>query len=114
MVAVGNHPRIRLLTFAEIEEVQGYIGNFKIKVRKKARYVDTELCNSCGMCYEACPSRPYPVNRKLVLGEKVIKTGRLLETHLPRPEELKAEAAASQEAETMLEPVGNPGKEALS
>ena len=76
MVAVGQHPRIRLLTFAEVEEVQGYIGNFKIKIRKKARYVDPELCNSCGSCYEACPSQPFPLERKLILGGRVIKEGR--------------------------------------
>ena len=75
MVAVGKHPRIRLMTYAEIEEVQGYIGNFKIKVRKKARYVNTALCNSCGSCYEACPSQPLPAKRKLIIGNKVFKEG---------------------------------------
>ena len=77
MVAVSNHPRIRLMTYSEVENVQGYIGNFKIKVRKKARYVDPEVCNSCGMCYEACPSHPFPLDRKLTLGGKVIKEGRI-------------------------------------
>ncbi len=80
MVAVGQHPRIRLLTFAEIEDVQGYIGSFKIKVRKKARYVNPELCNSCGSCYEACPSQPFPMDRKLMLGGRVIKEGRSTKT----------------------------------
>jgi len=87
MVAVGHHPRIRLLTFAEIEEVEGYIGNFKIKVRKKARYVNTELCNSCGMCYEACPSQPFPLDRKLIIGDKLLKKGRPLEVPRVKPPE---------------------------
>ena len=81
MVAVAHHPKIRLLTFTEVENVEGYIGNFKIKVRKKARYVDTELCNSCGMCYEACPSQPFPLDRKLILDGRVIKEGRSSKVH---------------------------------
>jgi heterodisulfide reductase subunit A len=92
MVAVGNHPRIRLLTFSEVEEVQGYIGNFKVKVRKKARYVDTEACNSCGSCYEACPSRPYPLHRKLLIGDRVFKVGRALQVSAQpdhKPAEIK-------------------------
>ncbi|MFZ5433040.1 MAG: NAD(P)-binding protein, partial [Calditrichota bacterium] len=84
MVAVGKHPRIRLITYAEVEDVQGYVGNFKIKVRKKARFVDTEVCNSCGTCYEACPSQPFPLDRALILGGKVFKEGRRLKARRPR------------------------------
>lgn len=80
MVSVGKHPNIRLLTYAEIEEVQGYVGNFKIKVRKKARFVDTTLCNSCGSCYDACPSFPVPQECKLIIGEKTFKEGTRLKT----------------------------------
>ena len=76
MVAVSKHPRIRLMTYAEVEEVSGYIGNFKIKVKKKARYVNPALCNSCGSCYEACPSQAFPRDRKLILGGKVFKEGK--------------------------------------
>ncbi len=79
MVAVGKHPRIKLMTWSEVDEVKGYIGNFEIKVRKKARYVDTEKCNSCGSCYEACPSRPLPKMRRLIMGGKVFKEGKALE-----------------------------------
>ncbi len=79
MVSVGKHPNIRLVTWAEIEEVKGYIGNFKVKIRRKARYVDTTKCNSCGSCYEACPSRPFPQQRRLKLGKDIIKEGRALE-----------------------------------
>ena len=84
MVAVGKHPRIKLMSFAEVENVQGYVGNFKIKIRKKARFVDTELCNSCGSCYEACPSQPFPLDRKLILGGQVFKEGRRLKARRPR------------------------------
>ena len=79
MVAAGKHPNIKLMTWAEVEEVKGFIGNFNVKVRKKARYVDTEVCNSCGACYEACPSRPTPQYRRMTLGGKVFREGRLLD-----------------------------------
>jgi heterodisulfide reductase subunit A2 len=55
MMDVGRHPRIKLLTYSSIEQVSGYVGNFKVKVRKKARYVDETLCTACGKCAEVCP-----------------------------------------------------------
>lgn len=55
MMDVGRHPRIKLLAYSEVEEVSGYVGNFKVKVRKKARYVDEEECTACGDCVEVCP-----------------------------------------------------------
>ncbi len=78
MVSVGKHPHIKLLTYTEVEDVKGYVGNFKVRVRKKARYVDLALCNSCGSCYEACPSKPYPRERRLFLGKQVVKEGKAL------------------------------------
>ncbi len=55
MSEVGPHPYIELLTYSEVEEVSGYIGNFKVKIRKKARYVDEDKCTGCGICQEKCP-----------------------------------------------------------
>lgn len=52
---VGRHSRIELLVSSEVEEVAGYIGNFKIKVRKKVRYVNEKECTACGECTEVCP-----------------------------------------------------------
>jgi len=52
---VGRHPRIKLLAYSEVEEVSGYIGDFKVKVRKKARYVYEEECTACGDCVDICP-----------------------------------------------------------
>jgi heterodisulfide reductase subunit A2 len=75
MVSVGQHPRIRLMTWSEVQEVKGYIGNFNVKIRVKPRYVDTTKCNSCGTCYDACPSRPLPNHRKMVIGNRVYKEG---------------------------------------
>jgi heterodisulfide reductase subunit A len=55
MTQVGSHPYIELLTYSEVEEVSGYIGNFKVKIRKKARYVDEAKCTGCGLCQTKCP-----------------------------------------------------------
>jgi len=55
MMDVGRHPKIKLYTYSEVDKVSGYIGNFKVKVRKKARYVDETKCNSCGECAKICP-----------------------------------------------------------
>ncbi|EKD89247.1 MAG: hypothetical protein ACD_34C00143G0003 [uncultured bacterium] len=57
MFDVGNHPNITLLTWSEVESVDGYVGNFDIKVRKKARMVIEELCTGCLVCQEKCPKR---------------------------------------------------------
>jgi len=54
MVDVARHPNIELLTYSEVEHIDGYVGNFKVRVRKKARYVDIEKCVGCGLCAEAC------------------------------------------------------------
>ncbi len=54
MSDVGRHPNIELLTNSEVEEVEGYIGNFKTKVLKKPRYV-TDDCTACGECVDVCP-----------------------------------------------------------
>ncbi len=55
MSSAGSHPYIELLTYSEVEEVSGYIGNFKVKIRKKARYVDEDKGTGCGICVEKCP-----------------------------------------------------------
>ena len=54
MVDVANHPNIELLAYAQVEEISGYVGNFDVKVRKKARYVDVHKCTGCGVCAEEC------------------------------------------------------------
>ncbi len=57
MVSAGSHPNIELLTWSEVERVEGYVGNFSVTIRKKPRYIDTELCTGCGICWEKCPKR---------------------------------------------------------
>ncbi len=54
MSDVGHHPNVELLTNSEVSEVKGYIGNFHVKVLKKARYV-TKDCSACGECAKVCP-----------------------------------------------------------
>jgi len=55
MADVGRHPFIELLAYSEVEEVSGSIGNFKVRVRKKARHIDVSKCIGCGVCEEKCP-----------------------------------------------------------
>ena len=55
MSDVGHHHNIELLAYSEVEEVSGSVGNFKVKVRRKARYVDEGKCIGCGVCEQKCP-----------------------------------------------------------
>ena len=54
MSDIGHHPNVELLTNSEVSEVKGYVGNFHVKVLKKARYV-TKDCSACGECVKVCP-----------------------------------------------------------
>ena len=54
MMDAGRHPNIKLMTYAEVVEVKGYVGSFEVKVRQRPRYVDLDLCTGCGACVEAC------------------------------------------------------------
>ena len=60
MVEVAQHPNITLYTYAELESVSGFIGNFKAKIRKKAKSVDEKLCTGCGLCATKCPNKKIP------------------------------------------------------
>jgi len=55
MTDVGRHPRIKLLTLSEVVDVKGSVGNFEVKILKKARYVDEKECTACGECAKVCP-----------------------------------------------------------
>ncbi len=57
MVSVGTHPNITLMTWSNVEKVEGYVGNFTVTVRKKARKIKEDLCTGCGICQEKCPKK---------------------------------------------------------
>jgi heterodisulfide reductase subunit A len=57
MVEVGQHPNIELLTYSEVEMVEGEAGQFRVRIRKKARGVDADKCTGCGICVTQCPIR---------------------------------------------------------
>lgn len=57
MSEAGQHENVTLLTYSELEEVTGSVGNFNVKIRKKARYVDYDKCTGCGICVEKCPRK---------------------------------------------------------
>ncbi len=73
MSEVGKHPNIKLLTWSEVEEVSGFVGAFKVKIKKKARYVDVEKCNGCGDCWSNCPTVITPSERIIKKGDILIK-----------------------------------------
>jgi len=55
MTTVGQHPYIQLMSYSEVEDVSGYVGNFKVKIKRKARYVDEAKCTGCNECAKVCP-----------------------------------------------------------
>ncbi len=57
MYTAGTHRNITLLTWSEVEKVDGFVGNFTVRIRKKARKVNTALCTGCGICEEKCPKK---------------------------------------------------------
>ncbi len=73
MSEVGKHPNIVLMTWSEVAEVSGFVGNFKVKIRKKPRYVDISKCSGCGACWENCPATITPSERVIRKGDMIIK-----------------------------------------
>ncbi len=61
MVEAASHENITIYTYSEVEKVSGFVGNFTVDIRKKARYVDMDKCTGCGICQEKCPSKK-PLN----------------------------------------------------
>jgi heterodisulfide reductase subunit A len=72
MVSVGRHPNITLMSYSEVEQVSGYVGNFTVTVRKKARYVNEQNCTGCGTCVEKCPWKKIPSEFDLELGTRSV------------------------------------------
>ena len=55
MVDAARHPKVDLRTYTEVERVEGFVGNFKVLLREKSRYVRADRCNGCGECVPVCP-----------------------------------------------------------
>ena len=64
-----SHPNTIVLTYSEVEEIQGDAPNFKVKIRKKARYVNADKCTGCGDCNEKCPKK-VPSEFEMGLGKR--------------------------------------------
>lgn len=69
MGAAAQHPNIEVLTYSEVEKVEGYVGNFDVTIRKKAKYVDYSKCTGCGLCETKCPKK-VPSEFNLELGKR--------------------------------------------
>lgn len=57
MASVRSHENIELMTYSEVVDVSGFVGNFSVKIRQKPRYVDADKCTGCGTCQEKCPMK---------------------------------------------------------
>ena len=60
MVDCAQNDKINIYAYSEVEDISGFVGNFSVKIRKKARYVDETKCTGCGLCTEKCPQKNVP------------------------------------------------------
>jgi len=70
MVEVAQHPNITMMTYSELEKLEGSIGNFKATIRKKAKSVDEKMCTGCGLCTTKCPNKKIPSEFNTGLGTR--------------------------------------------
>ncbi len=70
MVDVAQHEKIRIFSYSEVEEVKGFVGNFNVKIKKKARFVKEDVCTGCGLCTEKCPQKKVPNDFNLNMDNK--------------------------------------------
>ncbi len=70
MVEVAQHPNITLYTYAEVESLNGFVGNFIARIRKKAKSIDEKACTGCGDCATACPIKKIPSEFNTGLGSR--------------------------------------------
>ena len=70
MVDVGQNDRIHIYSYSEVKDVKGFVGNFHVTIRRKARYVDETKCTGCGLCMEKCPMKKVPNEFNLGLDKR--------------------------------------------
>ena len=70
MVEAGSNDKIKIYSYSEVDEVKGFVGNFDVKIRKKARFVKEDICTGCGLCTEKCPQKKVPNDFNLNMDTK--------------------------------------------
>ncbi len=60
MVDVAQNEKIRIFSYSEVTDIKGFVGNFDVTIKKKARYVKEDICTGCGLCTEKCPQKKIP------------------------------------------------------
>lgn len=60
MVDAAQNEKIKIYSYSEVQSVKGFVGNFRVTIKKKARYVDETKCTGCGLCTEKCPQKKVP------------------------------------------------------
>ncbi len=70
MVDVAQHEKIRIFSYSEVEAVKGFVGNFDVTIKKKARYIKEDVCTGCGLCTEKCPVKNVPNDFNLGMDNK--------------------------------------------
>ncbi len=60
MVDCAQHEKIKIYSYSEIEDIKGFVGNFDVTIKRKARFVDENKCTGCGLCTEKCPQKKVP------------------------------------------------------
>ncbi|MEW6033413.1 MAG: CoB--CoM heterodisulfide reductase iron-sulfur subunit A family protein [Chloroflexota bacterium] len=69
MVELAQHNRVVLFTYAEVQSIKGFVGNFEVEVRQKARKVNHTTCTGCGTCWQKCPEK-VPSEFDLGMGQR--------------------------------------------
>ena len=67
MVEAAQHENIRIISYSEVQDIKGFVGNFTVQIKKKARYVNEDICTGCCLCTEKCPQKkvPYEFNLEM-------------------------------------------------
>ncbi len=70
MVDVAQHEKIKIYSYSEVVDVRGFVGNFDVTIKKKARFVKEDVCTGCGLCTEKCPQKNVPNDFNLGMDNK--------------------------------------------